>query len=97
MHLSDSDNELVQMVMVSNYPCLRLGMENTDILTMDLDALPFKILNCSHCVQFHQGVDARGNHHWHIVYPSNRHTDGHGTIRSVILANANISTDVYAT
>ena len=41
--------------------------------------------------------NTRGNHHWRIVYPSNRHTDGHGTIRSVILINTNISTDAYAT
>ena len=41
--------------------------------------------------------NARGNHHWCIVYPSNRHTDEHSTIRLAILINANISTDVYAT
>ena len=39
--------------------------------------------------------NARGNHHWCIVYPSNRYTDGHETIRSIILVNANISTDAY--
>ena len=37
-----------------------------------------------------------GNHHWHIIYPTNRYTDGYDTIRSIILVNTSISTDTYA-
>ena len=40
--------------------------------------------------------NARGNHHWHIVYPP-RYTDGHKTIRAIILINTNLSTDAYST
>ena len=39
--------------------------------------------------------NARGNHHWRIIYPANRFIDGHSTIRSIILINSNISTDSY--
>ena len=40
--------------------------------------------------------NTRGNHHWCIVYPSNHYLDGQPTIRSIILANNNISTDSYS-
>ena len=39
--------------------------------------------------------NARGNHHWCIVYPSNRYANRHNILRSIILINANISTDTY--
>ena len=39
--------------------------------------------------------NTRGNHHWHIIYPTDRYTDRHNTIRSIILVNSNISTDAY--
>ena len=39
--------------------------------------------------------NTRGNHHWHIIYPTNRYTKGHNTIRGIILVNTNISTDAY--
>ena len=40
--------------------------------------------------------NARGNHHWHIVYPPTRYTDGHKTIRAINLVNTNLSTDAYS-
>ena len=39
--------------------------------------------------------NARGNHHWCIVYPSNKHLDGQPNTRSIMLINTNISTDAY--
>ena len=39
--------------------------------------------------------NTRGNHHWRIIYPSNRYTDGHNTLRSIILVNTSIPTDSY--
>ena len=40
--------------------------------------------------------NARGNHHWCIVYPPTRYTDGYKTIRAIILVNTNLSTDAYS-
>ena len=37
----------------------------------------------------------RGNHHWCILCPSNKHLDGQPSTRSIILVNTNISTDSY--
>ena len=39
--------------------------------------------------------NTRGNHHWQIIYPSNRYTDGHNTLRSIILINTRIPTNLY--
>ena len=38
---------------------------------------------------------ARGNHHWCILYPTNCYDDNHNMIRSIMLINTNISTDLY--
>lgn len=39
--------------------------------------------------------NARGNHHWHIIYSSNRFDGNHNTIRLIILINTNIAMDTY--
>ena len=41
--------------------------------------------------------NARGNHCWWIIYPSNQHVTNHPTIRSIMLVNANIFTNSYTT
>ena len=38
---------------------------------------------------------SQGSHNWRIVYPSTLHHNNHNPIRSVILINTNISTDMY--